>query len=381
MKQRLGSLSIFIAMMLALSFVASVYSKSLMKEQAQNTAKANLMSRQQKEIIQLWSKLFNAPRGTGCVIVADGSNASVSSKNGSTEKSGQDSTGGSLQSKQSGWGFERPSFKWIKKWGFGPVAYLIDFFDPVFQNDFIIEANQILKDFSRISKEETDESLDPFKLSDIAPKNNKLLTDNDYKDLNPNFSKAVYDNSINAVQLRKAFDDWSWSPTDSADAAYELIVKYDINGDGRLNAEEIVLASIWNNKKRDDLICYNCFFLLARKLGAMFQFLDCQNKGYLQAEELWLKLPTLIRKDKSWNIFKKGNSDTIRTNAVNDFILKNSYSMDGAINKNEFVNGVLLAYWQRQTSPEGVINGNTKSLKEYRWINKTIDRIAEKLDP
>lgn len=380
MKQGSSSLSFFIAVMLVLSCATSICAKSLMKEKAQSSAKANLKSRQQKDIIQLWSKLFNAPRGTGCTIVDDGSNSSTASKSGSSNQSSSDSAASS-KTQTSGWGFTRPSFNWIKKWGFGPVAYLIDYLDPVFQNDFVVEANQILKDFKKISKEDTDESQDPFKLTDIAPKNNKLLTDNDFKDLNPKFSKAVYDNSINAVQLRKAFDDWSWSPTDSSDSAYELIVNYDIDGDGRLNPHEIVLASIWNNKKRDDLICYNCFFLLARKLGAMFQFLDCQSKGYLMAEELWLKLPTLTRKDKSWNIFKKGNSDTIRTNAVNDFILKSSYSMDGAINKNEFINGVLLAYWQRQTAPEGIITGNTKNLKDLRWINKSVDIVADKLDP
>jgi len=37
------------------------------------------------------------------------------------------------------------SFGWLKKWGFGPVAYLLDFFDPLFRADIIAEFKKIQK--------------------------------------------------------------------------------------------------------------------------------------------------------------------------------------------------------------------------------------------
>jgi hypothetical protein len=270
--------------------------------------------------------------------------------------------------------------KWVKKWGFGPVAYLFDYIDPSFKQDFITECNNIISDISKFKRADSDDYQDAFKMSFIAPKNNKLKNDEDFKAINPNFSKAVYDIGINTCQLNNAINDWGWFLQEgSNDQAYDFVLKYDQNGDGRLDISELILGVIWNNRKRDGLICYDCFYLLAKKLGAMFTYLDCQNKGYLTTEELWNKLPNLVRGTTKWNIFALSNSDTIRTSSVNDFLLKSSFTIDAGITKNEFISGILLGLWQRNTTPLKVLSNSdeSKSMKSFRWTtNDTVDLIA-----
>lgn len=325
---------------------------------------------QDAELEKQWKQLFTKERDTKC---------SNGNKVAHGVKSAEDEIDyGKGFPKKTGWGTTRPSFHWVKKWGYGPVAWLFDFLDPVFRQDFLIEAEQIIKDFSKLSKDDTDDYEDAFKLSAIAPKNNKLLSDNDFKAINPKFSKANYEKAVNAVQLNKAIEDWSWSFTNgSKDPAFDFIVKYDINGDGRMDPYELILGVIWTNKKREGLFCYDCFFLLSKKIGAMFEYMDCSKRGYLEAEDLWNKFPSLHRKEKFWDIFSAGNSDTIRTNSVNDFILKNSNSIDAAVTKDEFVTGILLGFWQRQISEDGLLKDDKKNLKDLRWINKTHDIIAQ----
>lgn len=372
MKHNKRSLTSFIVLLL----LVNLFTCTKLNLKSQSLSLSKSQDAQPTDIEKAWGLLFNGVRDSGC---SANKNIKPDILPGQKDPTAQ-GNGDATPAATSGWGFTRPSFNWIKKWGFGPVAYLIDYLDPVFLDDFLIEVKQIMSDFNKISKEDNDDSKDPFKLSFIAPKNNPLLTDNDFKDLNPKFSKAIYDTAINAVQLRKALEDWSWASTDGTDQAFDFVVKYDINGDGRLDVHELMLGNIWNNKKRDDLICYNCFFLLARKLGALFQFMDCQNKGYLEAEELWKKLPLLKRKVGLWNIFLKTNIDTIRTNAVNDFILKNSYTIDGAVSKSEFVTGMLLAFWQRQTTHKGLVTDDQISIKKHRWNQGREDIVASKLD-
>jgi len=99
----------------------------------------------------------------------------------------------------------------------------------------------------------------------------------------------------------------------------------------------------------------------------LFVFLDCTNKGYLTAEELWNNLPKLSRGNRKWNVFAIENSDNIRTNAINDFILKNGKAVEGGLTKEEFRNGMLLGFWDRQTAEMGIVEDDSRNLKELRW--------------
>ena len=76
---------------------------------------------------------------------------------------------------------------------------------------------------------------------------------------------------------------------------------------------------------------------------------------------------------------KKG----IRTDAINDFILKNNKIAIGALNKVEFRHGILYGIWDRQTDFHKIIDGDDITLKKYRWSSgRTVDTKAfQRLKP
>lgn len=313
------------------------------------------------EMKEMWGKLFSKGREGSCT-----ENFNTPDLKDKKDPFADDSD---AEAKQSGWGFKRPSFAWLKKFGHGPVSYLFDYLDPVFKSDFIKETNMILKAINNFKKEDTEAYYDKFNLHLIAPKGNRLADDADFKAINEKFSKEIYDLSINSVQLNQALPQWGWIiPSNAADPAYDFIVKYDVNGDGRLSPSELILGDIWNNKNREGLYCYACYHLIAKKIGAIFDYVDCQGKGYLMAEELWQKLSSIKRKDNRWNIFR-GGEKSIRSSCVNDLVLKNSYTIDGALTKNEFVSGILLGFWHRILNDKGVVENESRSLKDLRWSN------------
>jgi hypothetical protein len=202
------------------------------------------------------------------------------------------------------------------------------------------------------------------------------MEEKDYKKLSNSYVKEIYEKSINSVQLFQAIKLWGWYAIEDNDTAREFIVNYDLNGDGRLSPREYILAVIMHHKNRK-VLCHNCFLLVKKKLEAVFQYFDCLNRGYLTAEELWNRLPRLSRKDKRWNIFSFDNSDNIRTDAINDFVIKNSQARDGGLTKEEFVNGVLLGIWDRQTSDSDILFDDSRNLKELRWKDGgMIDTVA-----
>lgn len=355
-------LSLALFLLLNLVIVNSTVMKSVNGLKAQSKSRANAVLGQNIDILKKqWKDLFTAERGGSC----------TTNEIFKPDKTNNNDPSNKLEAdaKKSGWGVIRPSTAWIKKWGFGPAAYLMDYLDPVFLDDFLIEVKKIISELSKIKKDDTDDYQDAFNIKFIAQKGNNLATDADFKSISPGFSKAIYDLSINTVQLNTVVTEWSWYATGDGDHAYDIVAKYDLNGDGRLNYRELILADIWNNKKRDDLYCYNCFFLLAKKIGAMFAYLDCQGKGYLTSEDLWTKLPNVIRGTNKWNIFQIGTAQNIRTDATNDFILKGGYTVDGGITRNEFITTILLGLWDRNISEGKIIEDDSRSLKTLRWAN------------
>jgi len=198
--------------------------------------------------------------------------------------------------------------------------------------------------------------------------------------INPDFDYNLWVNATSTNQINQVILEWGWYVNDgSADPGMDFVVKFDRNGDGRLDPSELMLGIIVQNRKREGLFCYNCYYLLAKKIGALFDFLDCSNKGYLTSEELWNKFPNLARQTAQFNIFASGNLESIRTNCVNDFILKNGFTVDAAVVKNEFISGILLGYWNRQISRDnGVVPDDSRSQKALRWTaNNLTDIISD----
>lgn len=315
------------------------------------------VSVQSKDDNYLWTQLFTSQRQQSCV------NSKI---NSSVKINNQQSIDGSITSKSSG------SIKqFIKKWGYGAVAYLIDYLDAVLLKDMITDFSKIFDELRSVSSISTGYK-DPY---DIML-NSRGSTEEDLKLANPNYVKEIFENSINAIQLNAVMKKWGWNIGEVSDYAKEFVSKFDINTDGRLNAREMILGIIVQHQDSANL-CYNCLLLLKKKLSVIFREMDCLNKGYLSSEEIWSKLPDLNRKNEvRWNLFSIENNNNIRTASINDFILKNGDSKQGIVTESQFVSGILLAFWDRQTSQLGIISNDSQSLKSLRWSD---DGMKDKL--
>jgi Ca2+-binding EF-hand superfamily protein len=316
----------------------------------------SLYSRSQLAV--LWAKMFSGKRGQSCQ--ADAAKAKA------TKQLLDSGKVPGIPGKAVGHKPEGADDSWIKKWGYGPAAYLLDFFDPLFQKKAVKAFKEVHEALKKLSNKDTKDFVDPFALDKLISKKN--LKKIGYKGVTKNYNKAVYEISINTVQLNTAMPKWKWyiEPKEE-DFAQNLVSKYDFDGDGRLNVRELIIADIDHNKNILGVEeCKMCFQDIAITMDAIFSFMDCNNDGMLNAEELWAGLPQLNRKDKKYNIFKIKNSDNIRTNAINDFVLKNSGD-NGSITKEQFRTGLLHGLWDRQTSTKGVINDDSRNLKSLRW--------------
>jgi len=256
----------------------------------------------------------------------------------------------------------KSSFKWLKKWGYGPSAYLIDYLDPLFMKDVVNDFSKIYKELLVTPNIDNYFYEDVFDLKRLDP-SGKIT---DLKKLNPSYVKEIYERSVNMVQIDYAMTEWGWYRGSSNDAPKEFVLSYDLNGDGRLSPRELILGLIVHHKSKN-ILCYNCLLLIKKKLTAIFSYFDCSGKRYLTAEDLWKYLPLIGRDDKRWNIFGIPNENNIRTDSINDFILKNGMSRPGYINAEEFISGILLAYWDRQTDNLAVIQDDARNLKKLRW--------------
>jgi hypothetical protein len=324
-----------------------------------------------KDLASFWKDLFSGSREGTC-------------KKANAKKIAIAKAVAKGKAKERGRKAEKTKLPWVRKWGYGDAAYLFDFLDPVFQKSIVDSMKESYDTLKSISKEDTDDYKDVFdirKLIQESPrsKNKKHKKKTDLKKLNKNYDPKIYENSINTVQLNKAMKDWGWFITPGLkDYAFDLVSKYDVDGDGRLNPREMILANIYENK---DIVskgkCMYCLAEVARKLDAMFIFMDCNNKGALSVEDLWKKLPKLVRPDNRWNIFGIKTIDNIRTSALNDFCLKNGQAKQGFITKKEFRTGILLGYWDRQTNRKEIIKDDSRNMKKLRWDQRGIkDKVA-----
>lgn len=324
---------------------SSTTTKNL-KNQAENKEKTLFNSRGKDDPSVLWTQLFTQER--------DGNCQKLNLKDDVKQLS--------IDEIRRGERIYKSDFKWVKKWGYGAVSYLIDYLDPQFFKDISNDFDKIYKELRKYSNQDNYFYEDVFDMKRLDPKGQ--ITD--LKKLNPNYEKEIYENSINMVQIDSAMTDWGWYRGTSNQAPKEFVINYDLNGDGRLNPRELILGIIVHHKSKN-ILCYNCLLLLKKKLAAIFSYFDCSGKRYLSAEDLWKYLPLIGRDDKRWNIFSISNENNIRTDCINDFIIKNGVTRPGYINSEEFVSGILLAYWDRQTDSVSVIKDDSRNLKRLRW--------------
>jgi hypothetical protein len=269
-------------------------------------------------------------------------------------------------------------FFWIKQWGYGPVAYLFDYFDPILRDQTVNEMDKIVIDLRKFPVADL-RYKDPFDFKKLISQDSTLLNNRlmrMLKRFTKNYDPQVYDLSVNAVQIRYALPQWKWNiDVSNLEFPVKLIKQFDLNFDGRLNPRELILASIIQNKGiLGTQLCQNCFNNSTKVMDAIFLYLDCNNDGWLSAEEFWSNLNNLKRGTNKFNIYSFGIRESIRTAAINDFVIKNGKIKEGYITKAEFRNGLLLGMWDRQTEKTGVLLDDSRTLKNLRWReDDTID--------
>lgn len=272
---------------------------------------------------------------------------------------------------------------WIKNWGYGDSAYLFDYVSPVFKTTFVTEAQEIYDKFKALDNKKDGPYEDPFDYNnfiseDMTEDEKKKLLGN-LKLINDNYDPDIFNISVNAVQLHSGMKAFKWYDPGNgvADYSKDFLVKYDADGDGRLNPRELILGTIDYNKdgKFGDPNIKNLFNKSARSLDAMFQFIDCDNDGYINSEELWKNVKALNRGtgEKRYDIY--GLNQTLRLRAINDFILKSHSSKNGLLSRDEFISGVFLGFWNRQCERKKILTDDSRSLIALRWDKDgTIDK-------
>lgn len=313
----------------------------------------------------LWGKLFSVSRTTNCEQTRIYDNIV-------NEILHKDNTLNSASSK----------FYWIKEWGYGPAAYFFDYIDSVLREDVVKEFRNIYRNVTSYSNKDLpnySDELDMNRQMSKASALTKAKYAKKLKEFNSKINTGYYSTSANSVQLHQAMPVFKWFIANKDDNyAKEFVLDYDIDGDGRLNARELILASIRNNRIIfDNPSCILCYKDVIAKIDAIFKFMNCAHTGFVDAEQMWDGFPLLVRPTSKYNIFGIKNSLSIRTDAINDIVLKNWKAKEGFINKDEFRQGILLGFWDRQTTESGIIDDDSRNLKKLRWSEDgTKDTIA-----
>jgi len=311
------------------------------------------------ELAKLWSTMFNGTRGQKC----KSEESKKEAVNELVKKGEVPGVKGSPMAHKS----HGASTAWIKPWGYGSAAYLFDYIDPLLQKDAVTAFQKVYDELKKISNKDTKDFKDPFDITKMASKEN--LKKIGKKNINKAYADGYYDMSINTVQLNKGMKEWHWYIEEGdKDYATDFVTTFDFNGDGRLNIRELIIGNIWHNKQiLGTENCKFCFSDIGKTLDAIFTFIDCNSDGLLSAEELWTGLPQLKRGTNNYDIFKIDTNLNIRTDAINDFVIKNSPGITAKLTKEQFRTGVLLGFWDRQTSEKAIIKKDARNLKSLRW--------------
>jgi len=313
---------------------------------------------------KFWKKLFKVPRTSACskTSIVNQIRADVQ------EERDEARNGGAGGGRRNG---RNQRFFWIKQWGYGPVAYCFDYLDPVFRKQAVNEMDNIVKGLRKFPTADL-RYKDPFDFKKLISQDSTLLNNRlmrMLKRFTKNYDPQIYDLSVNAVQIRYGLLDWKWNvDVSNPEFASKFIKRFDMNFDGRLNPRELILAAIIQNKGiLGTQLCQNCFNNSTKLMDAIFLYLDCNDDGWLSAEEFWTNLKNLKRGTDKFNVYAFGINESIRTAAINDFVIKNGKIKEGFITKAEFRNGLLLGMWDRQTEKTGVLLDDSRTLKNLRW--------------
>ena len=260
-----------------------------------------------------------------------------------------------------------------KNYGFDESAHFFDYLDPIFQETIAKIFEDILNSAKAIVPDQS--YIDPYSLQSMSGLTNSTNEQEmlvKVKELIPSYNHELAKMSISAGQIKKIAKEWNWS-YDSSQPNYEktLVDTYDFNGDGRLSPKEFLLLMIVNNK---DLIgstnpcmkCMNEFQI--NHLDLIYEYIDCNKEGLIQADLLWEAMRRLKRNSQKYNIYTcQVSKQDYRTNTMNDFIQNSQSSVAGKLSIQDFRQGILLGYWERQVEATKVLKGDERTKKSDRW--------------
>jgi len=312
-----------------------------------------------------------------------------------------------------GYGWTIPKSKHNKYdkrlYGWGPSAYLFDYIDPVLEQSILDAFDKLWKEVTDVTAYPTEESReDPYTLQKIfnMPDQPEDVLLARFLSLKPSFRKDVWEKSVTVPKLRQVAKSWDYNPS-SADFAREIVDTYDYNGDGRLSAKEFIIAYLNINRatigtkdcKKDNtgkVIEEGCIHEVVKNLlHPIFLRIDCADyDDKIGAQEIWVAIKHLKRfeidpitkkpKDVKENRYDITNciifGEPYHTTAVNDFVLKSQKTIDGYLNKLEFVRGILLGYWSRSVNDLGI--RLMDNMKKKRWTEgDKYDSKCKLMDP
>ena len=367
-----------------------IHNESLWVKTAKSKLKLKLKSQsliktQGQEIIKLFEKLFTENKCPKKEL-KDGEDLD-------TDKPKNEAVG-------VGYGWTIPKSKHNKYekrlYGWGPSAYLFDYIDSVLQEPILNAFDKLWTEVKSQNVFPTEqEKEDPYTLKKIfnMPDQPDEVLLARFQSLKPSFNQNVWKESVTVPQVRQVARGWNYNPN-SPDYAREIVDTYDYNGDGRLSTREFIIAYLNINRavlgtkdckvdKDNKPIETGCMNEVVKTLlHPIFLRIDCSDyDDKVGAEEIWTALTHLKRfkidpttkqpktdtPENRYNIFDcKIFGEQYHTTAVNDFVLKSQKTIDGYLNKLEFVRGVLLGYWARKIDDVGVRNRD--DYKTRRWI-------------
>ncbi|MCQ2821739.1 MAG: hypothetical protein MJ252_31155 [archaeon] len=238
-----------------------------------------------------------------------------------------------------------------KEYGFGDSAYFFDYLDNTLRD-------AVLDDFQEMFNEALK----------IVPWDNCTEIRNSQKTVK----------GITYCQLERIFVEWRWMTSENAKNTF---LQFNFDGDEVLNPREFIIMSIELNQRvfqENEVSCDHCLFDSAMIIREVFNGIDYCNKGRITAKEIWDVMRYLTMHQEK-DIYKCPLYN-YRTPAINDFVLKSTTKKNiGYLTTANFIRGILLGYWNRQTDNYGFITGDERNKSEERWEGKVSDRICEQI--
>lgn len=280
----------------------------------------------------------------------------------------------------------------VKKHGFEDSAYMFDWLDGFIKKEIVaifklyyLSANQIQEDHEIKDVYSVENQIKAFQTMGAGYQvisTNVMSPDDEFNILmkmNPNMVKSNYMTGISIGKLAVILKKWEWVNTNEVNWEKKIFDKFDFNGDGRISINEFLTLAVSIHFENSTLGSINSKFsfseITSEKIDGLFNFADCNSDGFISSEELWNSIKLVKRQDDLKGRFDIFNCDAgkdnefidLRSSSVNDFFLKNSYTVKGKLSLMEFRKGILAAFINRQVNDSLITDDDSINGKFSRW--------------